>query len=528
MRTKTLALALVAVVVVGSAAFALMRFMAPAEDEAIGLVPETSILYGNLFLRPSNDQKMALDDLLQKFPQVEDTDDALNKLIELLDEELGKEGLSYEEDVEPWLGDQVGGFIMPGGTPEVPNFGVLIESKDDEALADLIHRVQEEENADAETSERTHQGMTYEALEDEPGTPSFVFIDGFFVGGTEEAVKASIDASQGQSLRESEKFRTATKDLRDDWLGLFYADSNELFALLEQDPQMTPEDRAIFENLDFGDLPPWAGVAYVTSDSIGFENTGGSPTKGPFAGFSSFTGPGLLLSLPGESWAAFGVPDIGGLVTESLELFADFPGFDRAQIDSAFTAETGLDLEQDVLSWMGDAGMFVRGTNMQEVGGGLVVESSDPAKTATLVETVQEMLVKEGLQPQPASEGELEGFSLQGPGMPAPVYFLGGERLVITYGETSTQQAVAPELPLAEADAFARASDALGSDFEAGFFVDIDAAQAFAESVMSFSGQSGPTYEQEVKPYLDPFGYVVAGSSGEGEEVVRRFVIGVP
>ena len=99
---------------------------------------------------------------------------------------------------------------------------------------------------------------------------------------------------------------------------------------------------------------------------------------------------------------------------------------------TARPAETGLDLEEDVLSWMGDAGLFVRGTNMQEVGGGLVVESSDPAKTSTLLETAQRMLVEGGLQPQPASEGDLEGFSMQAPGMPAPVYFLGGDRLVIT------------------------------------------------------------------------------------------------
>jgi hypothetical protein len=45
---------------------------------------------------------------------------------------------------------------------------------------------------------------------------------------------------------------------------------------------------------------------------------------------------------------------------------------------------------------------------------------------------------------------------------------------------------------------------------------------------MSFSGGTDPTYEQEIKPYLEPFGYVVAGSSDDGDEVVRRFVIGVP
>ncbi len=528
MRTKAVAIALVALVVVGGAAVAYVRFMAPAEDQAIGLVPRDSVFYGNLFLRPSNDQKMALDDLLQKFPQVKSTDDALNKLIELLDDQLGKDGLSYEEDVEPWLGDQIGGYLMPGGTPELPNFGVLVESKDDEALRDFIHRVQEEEDPGAPIVEREYRGTTYELVEDEPGSPSFVIIDGFFVGGTEDAVKATIDASEGDSLQESEKFLDAIEVLRDDWLGLFYADSSALFSLIQEDPQMTPEDRAVFENLDLGDLPPWAGVAYVTSDSIGFESSGGSPTEGPFAGFSSFTGPGLLLSLPAESWAALGVPNLGGLATELLGLFAEVPGFNRAQVESAFTSETGLDLEDDVLSWMGDAGIFVQGTNLQELGGGLVIESKDPSKTAALLDTAQRMLTEEGLQPGPASEGDLEGFSLQAPGMPAPVYFLGRDRLVISYGQSATEQAIQPEQRLADAEGFAPAKDALGSDFDAGFFVDLDTAQALAESVMVFSDQSDPTYQEQIKPYLEPFGYIVSGSREEGDDVVRRLVVGVP
>lgn len=528
MKTKTVALIVGVVVLIAAGAFAYLRFMGPAEDKAISLVPKNSILYANLFIRPSNDQKMALDDLLQKFPGIESTDDALEKLTDLLDEELGKEGLSYEEDIEPWLGDQVGGFMMPGGSFELPNFGVFVESKNDEALRDFIHRVQQEEDPNAELVEREYKGIPYELVEDEPGAPSFAFIEGFLVGGTEEAVKASIDASEGGSLQDSDKFLDATDSLRDDRLGLLYADSNALFSLIDQDPQMTPEDRVLLENLDFGDLPPWAGVAYVTPDSIGFENSGGSPTQGPFAGFSSFTGPGLLLSMPDESWAAFGIPDFGDLLTETLEVFSDVPGFDRDQIDSAFRSETGLDLEDDVLSWMGDAGLFVHGTNLQEVGGGLVIESTDAAKTEALLDTAEQVLAGQGLQPRPASEGDLEGFSMQGPGMPAPLYLLGGDRLVITYGQSATQQVVAPEQALADADAFARASDALGSGFDAGLFVDVDAAQAFAESVMSFSGVNEPTYEDDVKPYLDPFGYIVAGSREEGDDLVRRFVIGVP
>lgn len=528
MKPKIVVLVVAGLVVVGGAAVALMRFTAPTEDAAIALVPREAVLYGNFFIRPSNDQKMALDDLLQKFPGIENTDDAINKLIELFDEQLEKEGLSYEEDVEPWLGDQIGGYMMTGGTPELPNFGILVESKDDEALRDFIGEVQAKDDPDADLVEREHAGVTYEVVEDDPEAGAFAFVDGFLVAGTEEAIKASIDAGAAESLADSDKFVEATEGLRDDWLGQFYVDTGSLFSLFEDEAQMTAQDRAIFESFNFEGQPPSAGVAYVTSDSIGFETSGGVPTEGPLAGFGSFAGPGLLNSLPGESWAAFGVPDLGDLTTKIFELFGEIPGFDREQIESEFARETGLDLQEDLLSWMGDSGLFVQGTNLQEIGGGLVVASSDPGKTGALLDTAERMLRQEGLQPKPASEGDLEGFSLQAPGMPAPVFFLGGDRLVIAYGQSATEEAVAPEQPLGEADAFAPARDELGSDFDASFFIDVDAAQAFAESLMNFSGETNPTYEDEVKPYLDPFGYVIGGSREEDGGFVQKLIIGVP
>ena len=530
MKTKALLLSFTAVLLVGGGAFAYMNFMAPAEDQAIALVPKDSVLYGNLFLRPSNDQKMALDDLLQKFPGVENTDDALDTLIELFDEQLRKQGLAYEKDIEPWLGDQVAGYMMPGGSAEVPNAAIMVESKDDQAFRDFIDKVQEKESPDARIVEREYAGTTYEVIEDLPGTPSFVFLDGFLVGGTEEAVKASIDAQEGETLQDSEKFTEATSGLRDDWLGLFYADSGALFSLFEEEMQGQglPEEQAFFESFGFDDQQPSAGVAYVTSNSIGFESSGGLPSEGPLAGFRSFIGSGLLPQLPAESWAAFGVPDLGRLSENMLDLFADFPGFDREEIDASFTRETGLDLQDDVLSWMGDAGIFVQGTNVQEIGGGVVIQSADPDKTRAALEKVQDLLVKEGLQPRPTTQGDLEGFSLQAPGMPAPVYFLGGDRLVVTYGQSATEQAVSGENQLVDAEMFAQGADQLGDEYEVAFYIDVDAAQTFAESLMGFSGTTDPTYEEDVKQYIDPFGYVIAGSREEGESVVQRLVIGVP
>ena len=105
---KPLIIGVIAVLVLGGAGFAAMRFLnQPAEDAAIDLVPADSYVYGTLYIEPSGSQKRALDDLLGKFPEIESTDQAINRLTELLDEELQTMGLSYAEDIEPWMGDQL-------------------------------------------------------------------------------------------------------------------------------------------------------------------------------------------------------------------------------------------------------------------------------------------------------------------------------------------------------------------------------------------------------------------------------------
>src|SRR5687768_15182353 len=102
---KALIIGIIAVLVVGGIAFAAMRVLdQSSEDAAVSLVPEDAYLYANLFIKPSGDQKRALDDLLGNFPKIESTEQAIDRITGLLDDELEQVGLSYAEDVEPWLG----------------------------------------------------------------------------------------------------------------------------------------------------------------------------------------------------------------------------------------------------------------------------------------------------------------------------------------------------------------------------------------------------------------------------------------
>ena len=528
MKLKILVAVIVGALVVGGGAFALTRLLGPAEDAAISYVPDDAIGYMNVFIRPSNNQKRALDSLLQKFPGIDSTDEAIEKVVELIDQALEQEGMNYEDDVEPWLGDQVALFFVGGGTAELPNFAFLVESKNDGALEDFVESVAAE--SEVEITEKEYEGETYRMQADEAEEPVAVgVVDGFLVVGSEDAFKAAIDANaSGDTLEEDEDFLDATEPLSDDWMGLFYLDTQGFVSELSRAGQFGPNERAAFDAFGLDEQGSQAAILYVSPDAVTLEATGGFSPTGQFAELTeSVSQPGIVPELPADTWGAYGVPQFGDLVNGLFDTFQNVPGFDREQVDAMFYGQTGLRLQEDVLSWMEDAGVWVQGTSIQSIAGGLVIESGDPAKTARVLDKLEELVASQGVRPQPESAGGLEGFSVQIPGVPAPVYVFGGERLVIGYGDAAVDAASGEGETLEDSEAFRAAQEAVGEDFNIAFYLDVDGAQEFGEAVASFSGAPMESYEQDVKPYIDVLTHIVTASKMEGDRLVQKFLIGV-
>ena len=80
-----------------------------------------------------------------------------------------------------------------------------------------------------------------------------------------------------------------------------------------------------------------------------------------------------------------------------------------AAIEQQLRQELGLDLQEDVFSWIGDVAFFARGTTMDSIEGGAVIEVTDPAKAK-------------------AAFGKLTGLAQSRGGVPAkPVQIDGAE-----------------------------------------------------------------------------------------------------
>src|SRR5205823_4707519 len=134
-----------------------------------------------------------------------------------------------------------------------------------------------------------------------------------------------------------------------------------------------------------------------------------------------------------------------------------------------FETATGLKVKDDLLSWMGDAGLFVEGDSLPTLGGALVIQSTDPAKTRTAITKIKGLLRTFNQRPGPAPAGTSAGFTIRsGSGKPVLIG-LAGSRFVIAYGNKALRDAVHPSSTLGSKPTFQGASGLLGSSAKPSF-----------------------------------------------------------
>jgi hypothetical protein len=193
----------------------------------------------------------------------------------------------------------------------------------------------------------------------------------------------------------------------------------------------------------------------------------------------------------------------------------------RDVVEQQFTAATGLDLEKDVLAWMGDFGVFARGASVAELDGALVVETKDEAASGRFLAALERLVKGQGAQAGGLEIGPLQapgggdGFTVAGAGIPKPVHaFQRNGRVVFAYGDAAATDAVDPSETLGDSPDFSSARDSLG-DYNVSFYV---LMQPIFDLVDSTEAAADADW-QKAKPYLEPLSALVAGTSGEGDDV---------
>jgi len=476
------------------------------QDEAASgaseLVPAGSVIYGEATLKPEGDQKEAIDAILAKFPGGGQAGDKLKDLIEKGMRESDAP-ITFKEDIEPWLGDEAAFFVANlSPTGDAQSAAGLIATDDEDKAREAL-----EKSAEGKLKKQSYKDVEY--LTDDTDEAGAVF-DGFVVLGTEEGVKAAIDTSKGgKKLSEDESYKNALDDAADDRLGFFYMNSPELLRSLRESGAPLPGS--------FGKFFKEPLVATLDADKDGVVFEGTVPEE---IGRASFFGQAsdLLEDLPGDSWLGMAQTDFGKLVDFYVDAFAGVAG-GRDAIEQQLKAATGLDLQRDVIDWMGDFGVFVRGTSVAELDGALIVETKDEAASGRFISALERLAKSQGqgavqIGPLDAPGGG-KGFTAKGSGIPKPIHvFQKGGRVVFAYGDAAASDAVNPANKLGDAADYTATRESLG-DYDISFFL---LTKPILDLVESTEAATDADW-QKAKPYLEPLNALVGGTSGDGDSL---------
>jgi hypothetical protein len=329
-----------------------------ADADPAKAVPAGTAMYFEGVVRPEGDQR---EDVLDAAGKVMRTDDPEAKIRELLAKaQAESEGpkFDYDKDVAPWLGEKAGVWVT-GVDKDEPGYAAVVATKDTEAAQEALDKEAKEEKTN---KERSYDGVDY--MVDEDGVAAGIVGD-YVVAGTEPEFKRTVKAEQGGDvLADDKKFKGVVDELEEDRLGFFYIDLKPVFEqAIKNDPNAARQAQQLRAIFPVDKLEPMGGALLADGDRIAFDTLMRGPGVTALRVFAPFFGTGetpLVAELPGDAWAAYGAPNVGpGLKSLFTQVAGAFGG---AAATQQLQQQYGIDLERDIFSWIGDIGVWVRGS----------------------------------------------------------------------------------------------------------------------------------------------------------------------
>ena len=491
---------------------------ASGEADPTSAVPGDAPFYAEFAVRPEGALR---EDALAATGKVLAAPDPEAKVRELVDRALAESDakLEYERDIAPWLGETAA--VWAGAGEEFAGVVLLSATDTDEAQSSIDAAI---ERGGEPTTERSHGGVDYRVAE----TGSAIAVVGDFAAiGTEPELKRTIDALEGSSLAEQDRYRRAIGDLEDERLAHFYADLKALFELAaREDPAAAQSMEQFRQIVPFDRLPPLAGAFMADGERLALDMSleiGDDETLKKLGGLTGGASTPLVAELPADTWLAQGYPKLG----ETLRvLFGEFAGaFGGAVAKQQLERELGLDLERDFFSWVGDAALFVRGSSAAEADGGLVIEATDEDRAADAFGRIVGALRARGqMGAQPIEiEGADAAFAIREAGTPKPIVLARGNGKVVgAYGEAAAAEALSPSETLGDSETYAEAKAILGDGIEPGLLVSMPAIVSIVESM----GEADAEFER-ARPYLEAFTVIASGGTTDGGRARVRVAAGL-
>jgi hypothetical protein len=272
---------------------------------------------------------------------------------------------------------------------------------------------------------------------------------------------------------------------------------------------------------------------------------------------SSGQGAQALSELPGESWLAAGLGNLGGTLAGDVQALHGLAslvtslggsaagasestgagGFNvKGLLEGILTplsalSSPGAQTKHDFLSWMGFAGIFASGSTVVNLRAGIVIDSKNPSLSRAAVAKFGALLGKTGSSVQQISiPGTDAAISARVSGLPVELDIADGRgssgrrKFVIGLGEASVQDALRPSSTLASAASSSVAAGTLGEGARPSVTIDFSTLLTLLEGV----GLSEDPSISKVVPYLRSLTTLSGGGKSLGGGVERfRLVLGL-
>jgi hypothetical protein len=357
----------------------------------------------------------------------------------------------------------------------------------------------------------------------------------FAVIGSEAGLKSVIDTELGgPSLARSTNYTRLASTAESGALADVYLD-------LEALTRSVKAQGGASELLLLRGLLGGAGQAYLTlvpsKSSVAFDldtlgstsGTGaGASESSPSPAGSSTTGAQVLRGLPGNSWLAIGIGDLGrefGGGAQGLQaltsLLSGVPlgSFSLEKVLAPLSSRS-LDVRRDLLSWMGATGVFASGANLIELRAAVVIDSKDPAASRAAVAKLAAAYREAGGQVAPISiAGTEAAITVKLADFPLVLTIADGQgKFVIGIGPSSVQEALSPQSTLAGTTAYNTAASALGQGIQPSALAEFRTLLGLFESL----GLNQAPGFSTIASALRPLDTLAAGGGGSPSSGVKR------
>ena len=465
-RLAALAVLLVAVVASGCGS------AASQVPDSASFAPADAVVVASVATDTDSSQWQKAERVLERIPGARDG------LVSAVQQGLSEDGLHYETDVAPALGDEVLIVVTAKLRPIV-----LLEPKDDEKLDALL----------AKSDEKVVRGE----------------VDGRVALAEKDADLAEYRAAlERGTIEGDESFAAGLEALPEESLGFVWVDmaalTDDLSSIVEQ---------ATKEKVDLG--IDWLSASLAAQDdgflvAMGIRMPGGNDTHYE---------PKLFRRVPADAVVAVSFGGTQGAL-DRLEGQVDLD-----ELSKAIEEQTGVSLDGLVDAFSGEGVLYVRPSGADVPDVTLALAPPDPGKTWGTVDRLAHAAAKqEHVKVSTSSENGLEVSTLAVEGATIRYARLDADTIVVTSGEDALALLAGDGPKLVDSEGYRRAAKDVGLEERTkGFvYVDVDGMLPLIESL---AGESVPA---QVRDGFEAVDSVVFQSSGDGDTTRVTGFVRVP